>query len=143
MRYEIQHQTIYSYSAPVPLSPHTLRLRPRCDVTQQLRSFDWAIDPQPSALIEHLDLDGNNVAQIWFDGAIESLTVTATSEVETLRTNPFDFLLEPWATNVPIDYPTSLFTQLQPYLSGYLGTIDSAAIELAQTIAQAVEGRLP
>ncbi|NEQ27755.1 MAG: transglutaminase family protein, partial [Microcoleus sp. SIO2G3] len=41
---------------------------------------------------------------------------------------------------VPIDYPTSLFTQLQPYLSGYLGTIDSAAIELAQTIAQAVEG---
>ncbi|NJL23080.1 MAG: transglutaminase family protein [Leptolyngbyaceae cyanobacterium SM1_3_5] len=140
MRYKIQHRSTYTYSAPVLLSPHILRLRPRYDAAQQVQSFTWAIDPRPTRLIENLDLDGNNVTQISFGEAIESLTITATSEVETFRTNPFDFLLEPWATNLPIDYPTSLAIQLQPYLTGDWGAVDPAAIELAQDIFQATGG---
>lgn len=142
MRYKIQHRSTYTYSAPVLLWPHVLRLRPRCDATQQVRSFCWTIDPQPARLIENLDLDGNNVAQLSLGEAIESLTITATSTVETFRTNPFDFLLEPWAINLPIDYPASLSIQLQPYLTGNLGlgSIDPTAIELAQEIFQATGG---
>ncbi|MBD2092264.1 transglutaminase family protein [Microcoleus sp. FACHB-1515] len=140
MRYKIQHRSIYTYSAPVSLAPHVLRLRPRCDAAQQVHSFHWAIDPQPARLIENLDLDGNQVTQISFAAAIESLTIMATSEVETFRTNPFDFLLEPWATSLPIDYPISLSIQLQPYLTGYLGSVDPVAIELAQEIFQATQG---
>jgi len=140
LHYEIHHTTIYTYSSPVLLSPHTLKLRPRCDVTQQVRSFALSIDPQPSRLCETLDLDGNNLLQVWFpETAVTSLTVQATAEVTTLRGNPFNFLLEPWATRLPIDYPASLLSQLQPYLSGYFGTLDPQAIALAQEILQATD----
>lgn len=140
MHYKIQHTTCYTYSAPVLLSTHALRLRPRCEVAQQLRSFALSIDPQPANFWETVDLEGNSIAHISFREAIESLTVTAISEVTTTRTNPFDFLLEPWAIQIPIDYPSSLASQLQPYLTGYLGAIDPAATALAQEIFQTVSG---
>ena len=65
-----------------------------------------------------------------------------TSEVETHRNNPFEFLLEPWATKLPIDYPASLLFQLQPYFQrdGLPATVDSVAAQLAQEVYQAVAG---
>lgn len=91
------------------------------------------------------DLDGNSLVKLWFDPAqTESLTIEVISQVETHLTNPFDYLLEPWAIKLPIDYPASLLTQLQPYLSGqllkYPTGIDPVALQLAQEIAHQVDG---
>lgn len=134
MRYHICHKTIYTYKAPVSLAPHTLRLRPRCNGWQQLRQFSVKVHPQPIGCSQLRDLDGNNSIKVWFDSSTETkqLLLETVSEVETWQENPFNYLLEPWALKLPIDYPTSLFNQLQPYLQPYNRAFDPAAVQLAQ-----------
>lgn len=136
MRYRIHHAIHYTYSQPVELGPHTLRLRPRCDGSQVLQDFQLQVSPQPLGLADIFDLEGNTVIQSWFNrDLVESLQVKATSVVETLRSNPFHFLLEPWALSLPFDYPASTLAQVRPYLSDQrLGSdrLDPAIWELAQ-----------
>ncbi len=91
------------------------------------------------------DLDGNTLVTLRFKPSeTETLSVQVLASVETHRTNPFDYLLETWATRLPIDYPSSLLLQLQPYLSGqqvlYQTSTDPIALQLAQDIVQAVGG---
>ncbi|MBF2050666.1 MAG: transglutaminase family protein [Leptolyngbya sp. IPPAS B-1204] len=140
MRYQITHQIRYKYERAVVLAPHFLRLRPRCDITQKLHRFSLEVEPAPEQVSELVDLDGNATLKAWFaeEGAQE-LVIQAVSEVETFRTNPFTYLLEPWAVTLPINYPVALWHQLQPYLSGqFAGGVtpapDPTAAQLAQEI---------
>ncbi|MEB3829284.1 transglutaminase family protein [Phormidium sp. CCY1219] len=142
MRYQIVHETIYSYSRPVKLEPHTIRLRSRTDATQALRFFSLEIYPEPAGISDIIDLEGNNLIRVWFKQETSRLQILVRSEVETLRSNPFNYLLESWATKLPIDYPASLLVKLQHYFQP-LGTptpIDPVVTSLAQEIWQEVEG---
>ncbi len=138
MLYNISHTTIYTYTQPVLLKPHVLRLRPRCDGWQKLHSFSLTIDPKPEGISHLADLDGNSLTQLWFTKTTEQLKLKITTQVETYKTNPFDYLLEPWTAKLPIDYPSSLAAQLKPYLQPYSVVVDPVAIELAQDIVQEV-----
>ncbi|NJR37845.1 MAG: transglutaminase family protein [Leptolyngbyaceae cyanobacterium CSU_1_4] len=140
--YQISHITTYAYDRPVILAPHVIRLRPRSDVAQKLGQFSLAVSPRPHGTSELVDLDGNSIIKVWFkEEATTSLSIQALSQVETFRTNPFDYLLEPWAAQLPIDYPASLSRQLQPYLSGqFSGSLDPIATQLAQEVWQFTEG---
>ncbi|HEY9648472.1 MAG TPA: transglutaminase family protein [Chroococcidiopsis sp.] len=144
MRYHITHITTYTYAQPVTLSPHMVRLRPRCDSTQSLHAFTLEVSPTPLQQWETVDLDGNSILRLSFaDQAIARLTLKAVSEVETYRTNPFDFLLEPWAVHLPIDYPSGLRHQLQPYLGGPSSNFpqtDAIAIQLAHDLWHQTHG---
>ncbi len=139
----IEHSIEYIYSQPVIFAPHQLRLRPRSNVHQSVLSFDLAISPTPQQVAESVDLDGNNSILVWFDPQLTTnLQITARSTVSTNLVDPFNYLTEPWAANLPIDYPGSLARQLQPYLTGYLGhSIDPIAAELAAEIWQTVDGK--
>lgn len=140
MYYHICHTTTYNYSGPVFLQPHTVRLRPRCDSWQKLHSFSLVVEPNPCKVSHITDLDGNAIAQVWFQEATQHLKLQVTTEVETYQTNPFDYLLEPWATSLPIDYPSSLLSQLQPYQQSYGLASDYAIAQLAQELYQDVQG---
>ncbi|MBW4469849.1 MAG: transglutaminase family protein [Stenomitos rutilans HA7619-LM2] len=145
MLYQINHTTCYSYSQPVSLLPHVVRLRPRSDSWQTLRSCSLNVTPSPFQESIVSDLDGNTLTTLRFKPEeTQTLTVQVLSSVETHRTNPFDYLLETWATRLPIDYPSSLLSQLQPYLGGqqvlYQTGIDPIALQLAQEIGHAVDG---
>ncbi len=149
MHYQITHRTIYSYDRPVVLAPHYLQLRPRSDVTQKLHQFQLEIDPLPKQLFEALDLGGNLVSRAMFGAeGVTQLVIQAMSQVETFRSNPFDYLLEPWALSLPINYPILLHHQLQPYLGGQFaggqlagsGSIDPVAMQLAQELWMQTSG---
>ena len=142
MRYNIVHTTTYTYDRSVSLQPHVIRLRPRCDGCQTLRSFSLDVIPEPAGIYQIIDLEGNAVVRIWFREPKDQLCFKVTSEVETHRTNPFDFLLEPWAATLPIDYPASLLSNLQPYFQRYGSTsyVDPVAAQLAQEVHQSVAG---
>jgi transglutaminase-like putative cysteine protease len=89
--------------------------------------------PIPIAQSELSDLDGNHLIKVWFSPELtDSLNVQIVSQTQTHQANPFNYLMEPWAMSLPIDYPTSLFKQLQPYL----GTTDAIALQLAYEIAE-------
>ena len=139
MNYEITHDTLYTYDRLVQLAPHTLRLRPRSDAIQTLSTFELTIEPTPAKVVESIDLDGNSLTNIWFDDReTSSLKISARSQVITHRNNPFDFLLETWANQLPIDYPMSLDRQLYPYLQSHL--VDPIAYQLAQEIWMEANG---
>jgi transglutaminase-like putative cysteine protease len=93
MRFSVVHTTRYCYDAPVHLEPHVFRLRPRDDGAQRLLRHTLAISPLPAGRAELLDREGNVITQAWFTGEVRSLELRSEFEVETLRDNPFDFLL--------------------------------------------------
>jgi transglutaminase-like putative cysteine protease len=142
VRYFIRHTTTYHYNQLVFVKPHLLRLCPRSDSWQKLHYFFWDIDPEPVGVSQITDLDGNNLMKFWFTQATEHLKLEVAMEVETYQTNPFDYLVEPWALTLPLDYPSSLFNQLAPYLQPYRFTVDPVAVQLAQEIAHDVNGEI-
>ena len=100
----IDHTTEYRFTRPVFFDPHQLRFQPRNDAAQRLLRFDLTIDPTPAGMTHSLDADGNLVTLAWFDNVHEHMTIHATSEVETLRENPFDYLLTSTNCRLPIGY---------------------------------------
>lgn len=137
MQYFIDHKTVYQYAEPVRLFPHVIRLRPRSDGSQMLRQYDLTISPEPLQVSQVIDLDGNAIVKAWFAPELaRSLSIQAVSRVETMRTNPFDYLLEGWVTQLPIDYPAGLLTQLQPYLTGQHPSLASVIDPLVMQFAQ-------
>lgn len=115
MRFDIVHRTDYHYSRPVFLEPHLLRIRPRSDWSQRLLTFDLEISPKPAGCARIVDLDGNDATQPWFSDTHDHLYIIARSVAETLREDPFDYLLEDGADRLPPPYAEQS-GQLQPYL---------------------------
>lgn len=143
MRFHICHDTSYTYDLPAVLQPHIIRLRPRSDVAQQLREFQITVQPEPSSRSSLVDLEGNNLLHLWFDEApVPQLKIRTEFEIETYRTNPFDYLAEPWAANFPLDYPSALAISLQPYLVPHPYAIDGEVVYLAQSVLHEVGGNI-
>ncbi|WP_035986491.1 transglutaminase family protein [Leptolyngbya sp. KIOST-1] len=143
MRYKIHHMTQYRYAQPVVLRHHVLRLRPRSDGAQQLLSFGLEVSPSPSQQTAIADLEGNSTLGLWFAPTpTDQFTLVTTAEVETYRSNPFDYLAEPWAATLPVDYPTTARTALLPYLSSTHDPIAPGVIDLAQDLAHDVDGNV-
>ncbi len=140
MLYNIIHRTTYTYNQLVWLKPHLIRLQPRSDSWQKLHSFSLLINPTPETVSHIVDLDGNNLIKVWFTQATEKLELKIITQIETYKSNPFDYLLEPWAMQLPMDYPSSLLAQLKPYLQPYSMVLDPVVLELAQEIDLEVNG---
>ena len=136
MRFLVNHTTRYAYSRPVFLEPHTLRLRPHSNTSQELIQFKLEVEPKPSAWTEATDAEGNDIAHAWFEDLAESLVVKSAFEVETLRHNPFDFILhESSAARLPLEYPTDSRAQLAPYLAS-TSSSDGPVAEYARSVAE-------
>lgn len=115
MLFHINHTIRYRYSRTVFCEPFTIRLRPREDAAQRLVRYDLLIDPQPAGTSEYLDVEGNAATQCWFNQPTCLLTIAMTTEVETLRANPFDFLLENGAAELPVKYKPEICAALAAY----------------------------
>jgi len=101
----------------VHLEPQTFRMRPREDGAQRLLRYELEISPAPAGKAECLDQDGNVALEAWFDRPLEQLSVKSSFEVETLRENPFDFILaDPRLASLPFVYREPLRSALAPCL---------------------------
>jgi transglutaminase-like putative cysteine protease len=118
MLFHIKHASRFRYTRPVFCEPMTLRLRPREDASQRLLRHHVWVDPKPAGMTEYVDLDGHAAVQLWFDGLTSSLSVVVSSTVETVRTNPFDFLLPGESLCVPFRYAAAVERGLAGYLTG-------------------------
>jgi transglutaminase-like putative cysteine protease len=104
MLFTIRHRTQYSYSQPVQLSPHCLRFHPRDDGAQRVIEHSLEISPLPRGRNDHIDLEGNRVTQVWFESDTQHFEINLAMQVETLRQNPFEFVLDREAVSLPIDH---------------------------------------
>lgn len=144
MRYRILHTTHYSYSEAVFLGSHILRLRPRSDGFQTLRQFALDIEPTPELMSDQLDMLGNVCVGLnFFNQPLTHLKIQTQSEVETHATNPFNYVLEPWATTLPLDYPSSALMGLAPYLHQPItAPVASSVADWAQQLLYEVDQNL-
>ncbi len=116
MRFAIEHKLEFSYSRPVFLEPHTVRLCPRTDAWQCLLDFEMTVHPDPQGATKVMDLDGTAADILWFQGTTATLSITASSKVETLKSNPYDFILPGKEfDSLPFTYPDSQLDALQVY----------------------------
>jgi len=140
MRISVRHATIYRYEDAVHPEPHTFRLRPREDGTQRLLHYELEISPAPAGSAECLDQDGNVVREAWFKTPVPQLAVKSSFEIETLRNNPFDFMLaDPDLAGLPLEYKEPLRTALAPYLGRSKGS--EGVREFARPVADATGWR--
>jgi transglutaminase-like putative cysteine protease len=116
MTFRIEHVTIYRYSGEVELEPHILRLTPRPGPAQRVVEHRLVVDPVPHGQAELLDAEGNSIVSIWFTGKTESLTIKNICEVETLQSNPFDYLMLRSNQFLPLSLGRTETESLKPYL---------------------------
>jgi transglutaminase-like putative cysteine protease len=81
MRYQVIHETTYSYEAPVSLSQQLLHLTPRVLDFQTLEQHRVAIEPEPAETMGRSDYFGNPVTQIVLAKPHTELSVRAESQV--------------------------------------------------------------
>ena len=140
MLFHVTHVTEYSYSRPVFLEPHIIRLRPRSDGVQHLRRFHMTIAPRPAGMTECLDIEGNATVQAWFSDPTERFQVATEFDVATLRTNPFDFIVSETSAEVlPLSYSGPDAVLLSPYRN--VSDTDTTLLKFAQGIAKDSDGK--
>jgi len=137
----INHNTTYSYGKRVVLAPHIVRLRPRDGGGQMTHMFSLKTDPPETGRSVNSDLDGNTTITLWFTDECDSLAIDTHCVVETLRENPFDFIVSDTRfLDLPMQYPPEQKAALGPYLAVSRKTV-LAVTELSETILSETRGR--
>ena len=137
MKYRITHSTTYSYSMPVFLEPHVIRLCPRSDPRQKLLSFELSISPQPTGIAHNIDAEDNPFHLGWFSDLTTEFTIEARSLVETTNSNPFDSFLT-CNDRLPLRLSDDETTLLGPCLDCY-SLIGPGDAELIKSLCREVE----
>jgi transglutaminase-like putative cysteine protease len=138
MHFHIRHRLAYRYERPVFLEPMVLRLTPRQDASQRLLRREIRLQDPPAGLSRVLEADGNAAEVVWFDHSRDSLTIELELVVETLRANPFDWIVtDPAATRLPVRYSPQESRSLAPCLGG---EIHASVRSWAAGLAAEVEG---
>jgi transglutaminase-like putative cysteine protease len=143
MQFTIDHTTEYRFARPVFFEPHQLRFQPRTDGGQRILHFELEIDPTPAGRTDVFDAAGNVVTMAWFNDVHDRMLLRATSEVETLRDNPYDFLLSPANQRLPIGYHPCEAAALAPAMRRAAVPIHvDPARDLAEQLREASRGEL-
>ncbi len=86
MRITVDHETRYTYAAPVRMVSQLLRLKPRSHDGQHVQSWRLDVDVD-SQVHDGGDAFGNITQRLAAEGPFESLTLTVRGQVETSDTN--------------------------------------------------------
>jgi len=81
-RYQVWHETVYSYSEVVSVCHNEVHLVPRDLPHQRLLSNLLVVDPEPAVLASRIDGLGNRVGTFAIESGHRRLVVTSTSVVE-------------------------------------------------------------
>ncbi len=143
MLFTIDHTTEYRFTRPVFFEPHQLRFCPRSDGSQRVVRFDLQIEPTPAGTTQALDAQGNLMTVAWFDQLHDRMVLRAISEVETVRENPYDYLVTPDIGRLPIAYQPWEASLLAPALRRSAVPIHvDPAQELAEQLREASRGEV-
>jgi transglutaminase-like putative cysteine protease len=136
MFHQINHTTEYRYRRPVELTPHLLRLVPRSTPGLHVLKSDIVVSSN-AAVRWNLDAEGTILGKATFPDKTDKLLITSHLLLEQKITNPFDFLLDERALQLPISYTDKEIACLAPYLVSGEGP---ANVELSDFIRPFLNG---
>ncbi len=113
MRFAVEHETLYRYSASVGFGPHLLRMNPRLD-GGRLVSRVLRVTPVPVQWTEVVDDYGNQLTRVAFQGQADALRIESRFELET-ATAP---ALPSYAPLAPLPWPSFIGDGLDAYRAG-------------------------
>ncbi|KEF41258.1 MAG: transglutaminase [Cyanobium sp. CACIAM 14] len=138
MYFRIRHQLTYAYERPVFLEPMTLRLMPRQDGSQRLLEHRLTLVEPATGLTRVLEPDGTDALVAWFQEKRDHLVIAVDMLVETLRSNPFDWIVtHPEAQHLPVTYPVA---EARSLIGCHSERSDPEVTEWARAIADRVDG---
>jgi transglutaminase-like putative cysteine protease len=114
VKLRIRYQTAYSYDRAVSFSPHDVRLFPRHDRFSRVRRLDFKTDPATNVRFAR-DVFDNTVASCFFPEASAELQLHLVLDLEIDEKDPFHFILENSAVELPFAYDPEILDVLEPY----------------------------
>jgi transglutaminase-like putative cysteine protease len=114
VKLRIRYQTTYSYDRAVSFSPHDVRLFPRHDRFSRVRRLDFTTNPATNVRFAR-DVFDNTVASCFFPDASAELHLQLSLDLEVDEKDPFHFILEHNAVELPFDYDPDIHAVLAPY----------------------------
>ncbi|QDT36201.1 transglutaminase family protein [Stratiformator vulcanicus] len=117
IRVALNHRTHYTYDRPVSLGPQVIRLRPAVHSRTPIDSYSLTVKPDGHFLNWQQDPYGNFLARCVFSEPTTEFSIEVDLVANMTTINPFDFFLEPQATDYPFDYSTGNIHDLGPYLA--------------------------
>lgn len=101
MLIEVTYNIKYLYTEPVFLESNEIRIFPRNDLAQKLLDYNIEISPDPSIKTFFIDPENNCGLKVWFNGLTEKFELNFNCKVETLRNNPYDYIVDFDRTKLP------------------------------------------
>ncbi len=114
MKLGIRYETIYRYREKVSFSTHDVRLFPRSGRYVRVRSLGFNTKPNATVRFSH-DVFDNIVAACFFPERATQLQLELAIDLELEEKDPFHFLLENSAVDLPFAYESSLLPILAAY----------------------------
>lgn len=113
----LHHVTRYRFDRDTRLGPHLIRLHPACHCPVPVTAYRLEVSGVPCQLHWQMDPMANRVARVSFAEPTRELTLTVSLNARLEARNPFDFLLDPEATRLPLNYGADLSRELAPCLA--------------------------
>lgn len=115
MKLGLRYHASYRYEEPVRFSPHDVRLFPRTDRFSRVRRVEFKTTP--AATIRYFrDIFDNTVASCFVSEPARELRIQFAVDLDLEQRNPFHFLLESDAVDLPCKYDPARRALLVPYL---------------------------
>lgn len=113
-RIRIAHSTEYHYSAPVSFGPHRIMMRPR--EGHNVRLVSGRLEVEPKAEVRWLrDIYDNSIAILTFAEPSQTLRIVGEADIDYLRDNPIECLIDPAARFFPFHYAPQEQIELVQY----------------------------
>ena len=114
MKLGLRYQTTYRYEEPVGFSPHHVRLFPRSDRFSRVRRLDFTTLPKGTVRYSR-DVFENTVASCFFPERSKELEFRLAINLDLDEKDPFHFILESGAVELPFEYDPVIAPLLEPY----------------------------
>ncbi len=114
MKLGIRYSTEYQYERAVGFAPHDIRVFPRTGRFQRMRSFSFTTAPEAEVRFGQ-DVFDNTFASCSFPGRADRLHLQLSVDLDLEEKNPFHFLLDLSAANLPFVYGAEELPLLEPY----------------------------
>lgn len=127
MKLKISYRAEYSYAQPVSLAPQVVRLFPRDMLHARVESFAFATN-EAADIHWRRDLFDNLAARCFYPRPEEKMLLTFEAAVVTEERDPFAFLLESRALQLPVGYDERERGLLAAYSGGETTALPAALV---------------